>query len=220
MAMAQVSPNMPLMLHFLWIRQDCDFGEAEEGHREHISSEVLTLAAGNCVCPHLGNLLIGSCFPRKAGLLGAGATSSLGLCGHRAGVWASLPRKPPPSGGAHPKPWLRRGEMSPHVSLNDPMLSPVPPADTSPMTLTTPNPSELSLSSLEPDQDPFRCGAPLGLALLPHPESPVPSAAHSSTAGWGPCPCCPHSGRTSQSQSGLSSWEKWPDQVRGDGNLQ
>lgn len=33
-------------------------------------------------------------------------------------------------------------------------------------------------------------------------------------------PCSPCSGRTSQSQSALSSCKKWPDWERGDGNLQ
>lgn len=83
MGMAQVSPSMPLMLHFLWIRQGCNIAQAEEGHGEQISSEILTLSGGNCVCPHWGNLVINSCFPRKPEFLGAGAMSSLGLCGHR-----------------------------------------------------------------------------------------------------------------------------------------
>lgn len=170
------------MLCFLWVRQGYNFAQAEEGHREQISSENLTLVGGNCVCPHLGNLLIGSCFPRKAEFLGAGAMSSLGLCGHRDGVWASLPHNSPSSWGAHPQPRLRRGGMSPQASPNDPMMSPVHPAVTSPITLAAPKPSDLSLSSLEPDQDPFRRGAPLGLASAAPSRAPSPlscSLSHS-----------------------------------------
>lgn len=79
------------------------------------------------------------------------------------------------------------------------------------MSLSALNPPGPSLSLLDPDKNPFRCAAALGPVPSSPFQCPWPLTGPSATGCWGPCSCCPCSGRTRQSQHGLHS-QKWPEQ--------
>lgn len=128
-----MSPSNPLVFHCFWIRQTCKLARVGEQHKDRSALKSLCWLGGLLLARVLGDLVLSSCFHRKARLWGSGATRFSGLCSRRPDVWECFPPTCLPLGDPFHTRGLGRGKISrcacPQVSLCHPqhlLLSDLP----------------------------------------------------------------------------------------------